>query len=176
MSKITQQAALCYPTGHSDGIVTAKLFNWTGRVLMAPRTHLAEALARHEASNSGLYLLLGEIEGEHHAYIGQGEDIGTTIKSHDMDNDWWDRVVFITENSNNLSRSEISYLTSRMMEQARENARIHLSSGMISSPFSIGESGKANMEVFLENLIMVLPSVQVDIFIEKDLTSVSSSL
>ncbi|MEJ0070345.1 MAG: hypothetical protein WDO24_18390 [Pseudomonadota bacterium] len=51
---------LYYIDGRPDGMLTAEMFNWTGHVLMAPRTQLAEALARAEAGYAGVYLLLGE--------------------------------------------------------------------------------------------------------------------
>lgn len=55
---------LYYIDGRPDGMLTAEMFNWTGHVLMTPRTQLSQALGRTEAGYAGVYLLLGEREGE----------------------------------------------------------------------------------------------------------------
>ena len=54
---------LYFIDGRPDGMLTAEVFNWTGHVLMAPRTQIAEALQREEAGYTGVYLLLGERDG-----------------------------------------------------------------------------------------------------------------
>ena len=87
---------LYYIDGHADGMLTAELYNWTGHVLMAPRTQLADALRRPEPKCTGVYLLLGEQDGEPMAYIGESDDVGQRLKSHDLNKDWWTSVVFIT--------------------------------------------------------------------------------
>ena len=51
-----------------DGMLTAEVFNWTGHVLRSPRTRLAGALKRPEASRTGVYVLIGERDGEPLAY------------------------------------------------------------------------------------------------------------
>ncbi len=86
---------LFYIDGHADGMLTAELYNWTGHVLMAPRTQLADALQRPEPRCTGVYLLLGELDGEPRAYIGESDDVGHRLKSHDVKKDWWTSVVFV---------------------------------------------------------------------------------
>ena len=68
---------LYYIDGRPDGMLTAELFNWTGHVLMVPRTQIATALKRPEAGHAGIYLLIGEQAREPLAYVGEGEDIRT---------------------------------------------------------------------------------------------------
>jgi hypothetical protein len=60
---------LFFVDGRPDGMLTAKEFNWTGHVLVAPRTQFSEALKRKEAGYTGIYLLIGENEGKPVAYI-----------------------------------------------------------------------------------------------------------
>jgi hypothetical protein len=79
---------LHYINGGPDGMLTAEMFNWTGHVLMVPRTQLSQALARSETGYAGVYVLLGEKDGEPLAYVGESEDIGSRIKSHDTAKDW----------------------------------------------------------------------------------------
>jgi choline dehydrogenase-like flavoprotein len=86
MSAEGRSLELYFIEGRPDGMLTAEVFNWTGHVLMTPRTQLTKALARREASYTGVYLLLGEVEGAPRAYIGEGEDTGERIRSHDIRN------------------------------------------------------------------------------------------
>ena len=44
-----QSLELFFIDGRPDGMLTAEVFNWTGHVLMTPRTQLADALKRREA-------------------------------------------------------------------------------------------------------------------------------
>jgi hypothetical protein len=64
---------LFFIDGRPDGMLTAEVFNWTGHVLMTPRTQISEALNRQEARYTGVYLLFGERAGEPLAYIGEAE-------------------------------------------------------------------------------------------------------
>jgi hypothetical protein len=70
--------------GRPDGLLTARVFNWTGQILKAPRLRIKEALARPEASFTGVYILLGERDGLPLAYIGEGEEIAARMRSHDV--------------------------------------------------------------------------------------------
>ena len=55
---------LFFIDGKPDAMLTAEAFNWTGRVLMTPRTQISEALKRKEARYTGIYLLFGEQGGQ----------------------------------------------------------------------------------------------------------------
>jgi len=76
---IGRSLELFYIDGRPDGMLTAEVFNWTGHVLMTPRTKLSAALARPEARYTGVYLLLGEQDGDPRAYVGECEDIAARI-------------------------------------------------------------------------------------------------
>ena len=45
--------------GLPTGILTAEIINWTGKMIVGPRTQLAELAAREEARSTGVYLLIG---------------------------------------------------------------------------------------------------------------------
>jgi len=55
---------LYFIDGKPDGMLTAEVFNWTGHVLKIPRTRIAEALRRDESEYTGVYILLGDAEGQ----------------------------------------------------------------------------------------------------------------
>lgn len=55
-----KQVRLYLVDGTSGGLITAEIMNWTGHVIMAPRSELARLAQRAEVSRTGIYLLLGE--------------------------------------------------------------------------------------------------------------------
>lgn len=148
-------------------MLTAELFNWTGHVLMTPRMQIAAALARAEAAYAGVYLLLGEREGEPRAYIGESEDIGTRIRQHDVAKDWWTSAVLVTAAANKLNKAHARYLEARLIAEARGIGRMPLENGTNPPRPSLSEADVAKMEAFLDNLLVVLPAVRVDMFIQR---------
>jgi Domain of unknown function (DUF4357) len=156
---------LYFIDGKPDGMLTAEVFNWTGHVLMAPRTRLSAMLARKEANYTGVYILIGEQEGEPLAYIGEGEDISYRIKNHDANKDWWTQAVLVTSTANNLHKAHVKYLEARLIEEARSIKRMGLQNGTTPSRPGLSESAQSNMEAFLDYLLMVLPALRIDMFV-----------
>lgn len=158
---------LYYIDGRPDGMVTAELFNWTGHVLMFPRTQLSAALARGESSYAGIYLLLGDQNGEPFAYIGEGEDIGARIRQHDVRKEWWTSAVLVTASANKLNKAHVRYLEARLISYAKAIGHTPLDN--LTAPVlpMLSEADIAKMEAFLENLLIVLPAVRVDMFIQR---------
>lgn len=164
-NKIGRTIELYFVDGRSDGIRTAEVFNWTGHVLMTPRTQIGEALARREARYTGVYLLLGDLDGSALAYVGEAEDIGTRIRSHDTQKEWWSSAVLITSAANNLNKAHVRYLESRLIEIARAAGHVKLDNGNSPGRPSLTEAAISNMEGFLENLLMILPALGVTLFV-----------
>ncbi|RVU07137.1 GIY-YIG nuclease family protein [Novosphingobium umbonatum] len=164
---IGRSLELYYIDGRPDGMLTAEMFNWTGHVLMTPRTQIATALARPEASYAGIYLLLGEQDGEPLAYIGEGEDISARIRSHDVKKDWWTSAILITAAANKLNKAHVRYLEARLIAEAKSIGRMKLENSVAPSLPGLSEADQGKMEAFLENLLVVLPAVRVDMFIQR---------
>lgn len=157
---------LYFIDGRPDGMLTAEVFNWTGHVLVTPRTRLKEALARPQSSFTGVYLLLGERDGKPLAYIGEGEDIAARMKSHEANKDWWTTAVLVTSAANNLHKAHAKFLESRLVEEARNVGVMPLDNGNTPPRPGLSESARANMEAFLDYLFMVLPAVRIDMFVQ----------
>lgn len=157
---------LYFIDGRPDGMLAAEVFNWTGHVLVTPRTRLREALARPQSSFTGVYLLLGERDGAPLAYIGEGEDIAARMKSHEAGKDWWTTAVLVTSAANNLHKAHAKFLESRLVEEARKVGVMPLDNGNTPPRPGLSESARANMEAFLDYLFMVLPAVRIDMFVQ----------
>lgn len=158
---------LFFIDGRPDGMLTAQVFNWTGHVLRIPRTKLKEGLSRKEAGFTGVYVLLGDQNGAPLAYVGEAEDMGTRLRQHAGSKDWWDTAVLITTSADNLHKAHVRYLEARLIEIAKDVATMTLENGNQPSGSSLSEADRANMESFLETLMMVLPAIRVDNFLVK---------
>jgi len=148
-------------------MLTAEVFNRTGHVLFIPRTQISEALKRKESRYTGVYLLLGERDGEPLAYIGEGEDISERIRSHDGNKDWWNLAVLITAAANNLNKAHVKYLEARLVEEARSVGKVTLENGTTPARPGLSEAAVSNMEGFLAYVLMILPALQIDLFVKK---------
>jgi predicted GIY-YIG superfamily endonuclease len=157
---------LFFIDGKPDGMQTAEVFNWTGHVLLTPRTRIKAALDRKEAGYTGVYVLLGEKNGAPFAYIGEAEDIGQRIRSHDQGKDWWTQAALVTTGANALNKAHVKYLESRLVEIARAVKRRDLENANTPPRPGLSESARANMEAFLDYLLMVFPALRIDMFQE----------
>jgi len=166
IGSVGRSLELFFIDGKPEGMQTAEVFNWTGHVLLFPRTRIKAALERKEARYTGVYLLLGEADGAPLAYIGEGEDIADRIRSHDQKRDWWTQAVLVTTGANTLNKAHVKYLESRLVEIARSVKRWELENANTPPRPGLSEAAQANMESFLSYLMMTLPALRVDIFQE----------
>jgi hypothetical protein len=158
---------LFFIDGRADGMLTAEVFNWTGHVLRAPRTQIKQALMRPEAGFTGVYVLIGEDENGPRAYIGEAEDMRLRLRDHVTNKSWWDDAILISSAANNLHKAHIKYLESRLVEIARDVAHTPLENGNTPPRSSLNEAARANMESFIDTLMMVFPAIRVDLFLSK---------
>lgn len=164
---------LFYVDGKPDGMVTAEIFNWTGHVLMTPRTQLAEALRRPAAGHTGAYVLIGEDEGGLRAYIGESEDVAKRLRNHAAEKDWWTHAYILTSASNALNKAHVKYLESRLIGISKEVGAAVLENGTAPPLGSLSEAAAVTMEEFLDNLMMALPALGLDMFLSKTRTPVT---
>jgi hypothetical protein len=162
-----QTLQLYFVDGKPDGMLTAEVFNWSGHILVFPRTKVSAALSRTEASFTGIYILVGEQDDDTLAYIGEGENMRDRLANHDIRKDWWSKAVMVTSAGNKLNKAHVKYLESRLVQEARRIGRALLDNGNTPLQPSLSEAEQANMESFLDTLLMVLPALRVDLFIEK---------
>ncbi len=158
---------LYFIDGKPDGMLTAEVFNWTGHVLMTPRTQIAKALDRIEAKRTGVYLLFGERDGDLLAYVGEAEETGKRLRDHAAMKDWWNSAILVTTAGDSLHKAHVKYLEARLVEIAREVGSVPLENGNTPSRPSLSEAHIANMEVFLDTLLLVLPALRIDMFLDK---------
>ena len=82
-----KQIKLFLVDGTPGGLTTAEITNWTGHVLSASRSDIADLLSREEAQHTGAYLLLGDDEdaiGNTRCYIGEADVVADRLRDHPL--------------------------------------------------------------------------------------------
>lgn len=166
---------LFFIDGRPDGMLTAEVFNWTGHVLRIPRTQIKQGLDRPECKHTGVYVLLGQIDGEATAYIGAAENMRVRLAQHVSGKDWWDEAILVSTTGDMLHKAHVKYLESRLVEIARSVGKMTLENSSTPPRSSLSEAALANMESFLDTLNMVFPAIRVDMFLEKKRTISNNS-
>lgn len=160
-----KQVKLFLVDGTPGGLTTAEITNWTGHVLSARRSDLADLLRREEAERTGVYLLLGEDEtavGDTRCYIGEADVVATRLRSHVKEKPFWNQVVVISSKDTNLTKSHGRYLESRLIELATKAGRVTLENGTAPPVPRLPEADASDMEYFLGQLQIVLPVLGVN--------------
>jgi hypothetical protein len=148
--------------GVPSGILTAEIINWTGKLLVSPRSQMDQLSARDEARRTGVYLLVGpdpESPLRDLVYIGEGDNVLTRLLKHNKDEakDFWTRTVLIISKDENLTKSHVRFLESRMIKLAKLANRARLTNDTEPEPAPLPEPDVADMEFFLSQVQMVLP-------------------
>ena len=160
-----KQVKLFLADGTPGGLTTAEITNWTGSIVSARRSDLAELLSREEAERTGVYLLLGEDEeavGDTRCYIGEADVVATKLRSHAKDKPFWNQAVVVTSKDTNLTKSHVRYLESRLIELATQASRVTLENSTAPPRPRLPEADLSDMEYFLGQLQIVLPVLGVN--------------
>ena len=148
--------------GAPDGTLTAEIMNWTGHVLYAPRSRIVEVLKRPEVQRTGVYLLIGEDPNdadETLVYVGQGDDVGKRLASHnrDPDKEFWEVVCVVTSKDLNLTAAHVRFLESRIISLISKEGRASLTNKNEPSFDRLPEADTSDMEDFVARLQVLLP-------------------
>lgn len=158
---------LYFVDGKPDGMLTAEVFNWTGHVLKIPRTRIVDGLKRPETTCTGVYILIGEADCTPQIYVGEAEVLRDRLRQHVQGKEWWDDAIVITTAGDALHKAHVKYLEARLVEIALSVGKAQIENGNTPTRSSLNEAAAANMESFLDTLMMVLPAIRVDQFDEK---------
>lgn len=163
-----KQVKLFLVDGTPGGLTTAEITNWTGHVIVGPRSTLSELLGRPEATRTGAYVLLGDDPqaiGGIRCYVGEADEVRTRLKEHNSGRgkEFWDRVLIITSKDANLTKAHVRYLESRLISLAATAGRSTLENGTNPVAPQLPEADVSDMDYFVEQLKLVLPVLGVNI-------------
>lgn len=164
--------------GVPGGITTARVAGWTGNVLLGPRSQLAEILKRPETQGNGTYMLLGDDHtavGNTRCYIGKTEDFNHRFHQHNMNKDFWDRLVVMTSSDDSFNEGHWGYLEYRLVQLATDAARVSLTNTQVPQPRKLSEAQICDMESYIDQLQVVLPVLGVNALRRLAATSPTSS-
>jgi hypothetical protein len=148
--------------GSPTDILTAEIINWTGKVIVAPRSQLAELSKREEVRRTGVYCLVGPDPDNplrDAVYFGEGDNVLIRLAAHDKDEakDFWTRCAVIISKDQNITKSHGRYLESRLISVAHQADRATIHNGTAPPLPLLPEPDIADMEYFLGQLQLMLP-------------------
>ena len=90
-----QTIQIFLPAGDPRGMRVAEITTRIVRVIEVPRSQLAEFIKTPEAQQVGVYFLMGELSeaGLPRVYIGQSGNVGARLVQHNLNKDFWNRVI-----------------------------------------------------------------------------------
>jgi len=143
--------------GSPNGLRTAELSNWSGKAIAAPRNELSALLKREELSSPGFYFLTGvdPESGDKAIYIGEAENVANRLKNHSGKDFWNSATVFVSKDEN-LTKSHIRYIEGKLISIALESSS-SLVMNAASSGAKLPESDAAEMDIFLQKTLQLLP-------------------
>lgn len=152
--------------GDPDGLRLVERSNWVGKAVMFPRALLPKVKQRDELSQTGVYLLLGPREnGEGEAlYIGEGDPVRPRLESHYAQKDFWNRAVCFVAAPGQLNKAHVQFLESQLIQLAKAAKRLPLDNANHPAEPSLSEADRADMQVFLENMLGMLPVLGIHAF------------
>lgn len=144
--------------GSVSGIRHAEIVNWTGQAVSSPRSKIKALASWVESKKPGVYFLFGvdEETGEDAVYIGEAENVFDRLQNHLTNKDFWNEVVFFTSKDENLTKSHVKYLESRLVQLAKSSARHVVLNGNEPQLPVLPRGDRDAMDEFVSNLKILL--------------------
>ena len=153
--------------GRADGFRVVEKLNWTGLGLVCAQSDYTRVRTREEWGRTGVYLLTGPAEGDglrERLYIGEGDDVRYRVDSHLRTKDFWTNVVAFTSRDDNLNKAHVRYLEARLLQLAAKADRVVLMNGTAPAVPRLSEADCADMEGYLDEMLVILPMLGIVAF------------
>lgn len=157
----------------------SEIGNWVGKAVYSPRATINKIISRDEFDNPGIYCLKGDPTDEafdERIYIGEAENIRTRLKQHlsDSNKDFKELIFFISKDEL-LTKTQIRYLESRLVQLAIEAKTAQIDNGNSPSLPTLHEADISDMEYFLEQMKLILPVMGFKFLISSTVKHVSGN-
>ena len=169
---------LFVPDGNPDRCKILNKMNWTGTGLEVSRDAFSTFNSREEFQQAGVYILYGvtdsddstseleESDDRPTVYIGQADIVGERLKSHLETKDFWDRAIVFVSSNKGLNRAHITWLEWSLIKTAAAYKRCRLDNSVTPKEPRLIESEKADTAEFLNEILSILPLIDVRVFQE----------
>lgn len=141
--------------GNVSGIKLGEVVNHTIQALSCPRNKLSDLnkFFSKEVNRPGVYFLIGEDENDQNkVYIGEAENVWDRLRNHDTKKDFWTDVILFSSKDENLTKSHVKYLESRLITLAINANRYRIENANSPNLSSLPLPDQDSMEDFLLNL------------------------
>ena len=147
--------------GTAYGPRFSEIGNWVGKAVYSPRASVNKIINRHEFDNPGIYCLKGDPTDDafdERIYIGEAENIKNRLKQHlsDPKKDFKELIFFVSKDEL-LTKTQIRYLESRMVQLAIDAKTAQIENGNSPSIPTLHEADISDMEYFLQQIKLILP-------------------
>lgn len=149
--------------GDPDGLRIVERSNWIGKCMVFPRASYPAVRSRSEFQQTGVYMLLGPIEDQT-VYIGEGDPVRPRLEQHFAKKEFWTRAVFFVAGTGQLNKAHVQYLEAQLVGRAIAAKKFRLENGNVPAKPTLSEADEADMDVFLENMLGILPILGIDAF------------
>lgn len=132
MTSQPQTIQIFLPGGNPQGLRQAEITTRTVQVFDVPRSVLGEFLGLEQSHQVGLYFLFGSAsapEDRIDCYVGESDDVGHRLKSHDRNKLFWDRALVAVSLTNSWTKAHVRYLEAKAVKAGREAGRYTLTNG-----------------------------------------------
>lgn len=147
--------------GTAYGPRLSEIGNWVGKAIYAPRAAVNKIMNRPEFDNPGIYCLKGDPTDDafdEKIYIGEAENIKSRLKQHLSDpNKDFKELIFFVSKDELLTKTQIRYLESRLVQLALAAKTAQIDNGNSPSLPTLHEADISDMEYFLEQIKLILP-------------------
>lgn len=126
-----QTIQIFLPSGDPRGMRVAEITTRIIRVIEIPRSLLADFLKLPEASQVGVYFLLGDPNeaGLTKLYVGQSGNVGKRLSQHNQAKEFWNRALVVVSLTNSLTQTHAMFLEWYSIAEAVKAARYALQNG-----------------------------------------------
>lgn len=154
------------PNGEPRGVRIAEITTRIVQAVVVPRAKLDEGLRRSELCGVGLYFLFGESEtgGLPIAYIGEAEDCGVRLKSHNKNKDFWNTAVAIVSRTGSFTKAHGKLLEWISIEKATRAGRYQLDNGNAGGEPTVPEAMRSDVAEVFETAEVLLSTLGFPIF------------
>jgi len=153
------------PDGDPEGLRLVTRSNWTGIGVVFSRGEFPEVKKRDEFSRTGVYILVGQSDENELpiVYIGEGDPVLRRLEEHYRERDFWTWGVFFVTTDSSLNKAHGQYLETRLVAISQTAKRCLLENKQTPQKASLTEWESADMEAFLEDILLILPLLGLDI-------------
>ena len=164
---------LYFENGDPSGVCEAWMDNWSGSAYKIPRNNIEDKNIQIELKKPGVYFLFGKVGSETEVYIGESDEVGDRLKTHNKDERkaWFSEAVVVTSDKDYLNKANIKYLESVFHYEAIKAKRYKVENGNKPPEANVSKSDKAVLAEFIDKTKLLITALGYKVFEELSSTN-----